>query len=120
MNKYVSPEPRTLSKEVENAEFGGTRKTIIPKEGEVRIVANRNRECQYYYQGINLCREKMLKIAGHPDHELHQYGFLPCKRLVDAHYRCLTEDKYGYTFDEAPEQAKPYQEKFMECAFKEL
>jgi len=36
---------------------------------------------------------------------MHQYGFLPCKRLVDAHYRCITEDKYGYTIEDAPLKA---------------
>jgi hypothetical protein len=30
-----------------------------------------------------------LLDENHPNHKL---GFLPCKRLVDAHYRCLTDD----------------------------
>lgn len=103
-----------------NAEFEDEYDTIVPKEGEVRVVANRNRECQYYYLGIGQCRKKMLKIAGDPASEFNQLGFLPCKRLVDAHYRCLTEDKYGYTTEEIPEEAKKHYDRFMECSFKEL
>jgi hypothetical protein len=30
-------------------------------------------------------------------------NFLPCKRLVDAHYRCMTEEKYGYSIEDAPD-----------------
>jgi len=38
---------------------------------------------------------------------------LPCKRLVDAHYRCLTEEKYGYNIEEVPEYAKESADKFF-------
>ena len=33
-------------------------------------------------------------------------SFLPCKRLVDAHYRCMTSEKYGYSLEESPEYTK--------------
>ena len=33
-------------------------------------------------------------------------SFLPCKRLVDAHYRCMTNEKYGYSLEDAPEYTK--------------
>jgi hypothetical protein len=94
--------------------------TIIPKEGEIRVVANKNRECQYYFQGLDQCRHKMMRIAGEPNHKFHEAGFLPCKRLVDAHYRCLTDEKYGYTLEEAPEEAREGAHTFMNCAFKQL
>jgi hypothetical protein len=62
----------------------------------------------------------MLKVAGDPSSEHHDLGFLPCKRLVDAHYRCLTEDKYGYNIEEVPAVAKENADKFFDCAFKKL
>ena len=109
----------TLERPVEG-EFELTTEPIIPKETEVRVVANRNSECKYYYLGIEQCRTKMLKVAGEPDHKLHGYGFLPCKRLVDAHYRCLTEDKYGYSLEDVPEEGREGAQDFIECAFKKL
>ena len=45
----------------------------------------------------------MLKLAFG---EEKQTSFLPCKRVVDAHYRCMTDEKYGYTMEEVPEFAK--------------
>ncbi len=79
-----------------DAEFEGEFETIHPSEPEVRIVANRNNECAYYYLGIEQCRRRILRLrAENSNHSDVQNGFLPCKRLVDAHYRCLTEDKFG-------------------------
>jgi hypothetical protein len=108
-----------LSNPIEG-EFEDTNKTIVPKEGEVRIVANKNKECQYYYEGLDQCRQKIARIGGDPSNKYHDYGFLPCKRLVDAHYRCLTDEKHGYTLEEAPEEAKVHANNFMDCAFKKL
>ncbi len=108
-----------LEKPVE-AEFGGVTDIIIPKETEVRVVANRNSECQYYFSGIGHCRDKMLNLAGDEKSEFHKFGFLPCKRLVDAHYRCLTEEKYGYSLEDAPEESKVKANDFINCAFKDL
>ena len=103
-----------------NAEFEDEYENILPTEGEIRIVANRNRECNYYYIGIGQCRRQMMKLAGNPDNKNHALGFLPCKRLVDAHYRCMTEDKYGYTLEETPENTKELGDTFLDCAFKKL
>ena len=103
-----------------NSLFDDEYTTYVPSEGEVRIVANRNKQCAYYFLGIDQCRKRMLKLAGDPSNENHSLGFLPCKRLVDAHYRCLTEEKYGYTLEEAPEVAKQQSEAFYTCAFKNL
>jgi len=86
-------------------EFDDEFTSFVPREGEVRIVANRNAQCSYYLRGIQFCRRKVLRLSGAPNSEHHDLGFLPCKRLVDAHYRCLTEEKYGYTLEDAPEEA---------------
>ena len=87
---------------VKAGEFDDEVKGFVPSEGEVRYIANKNTQCGYYLQGIEQCRRKIAKISdGSP--ELQQFGFLPCKRLVDAHYRCMTDDKYGNTIEEVPE-----------------
>jgi len=116
----MNPTFNPILQEPVEGEFEGGIKPIIPKEGEIRLVANKNRECQYYYLGIEQCRNKMLRIAGDPSHKFHEYGFLPCKRLVDAHYRCLTDEKYGYSLEDAPEEGKQGTQDFIECAFKRL
>ena len=82
-----------------DGEFEGEFDTYVPKEGEVRILANRNQECEYYYAGIEDCRKNQLKMAFK---DKNQSTFLPCKRIVDAHYRCMTSEKYGYTLEDAP------------------
>ena len=86
----------------EEDEFEQTYTGFVPNEGEVRFIANRNAQCNYYFQGIDNCRKNMLKFAGDPQSDYHKLGFLPCKRLVDAHYRCMTDQKYGYTLEDAP------------------
>jgi len=116
----VNYKHRTILQKPVDGEFEDTTETVIPKEAEVRVVANRNAECRYYLLGIEQCRDKMLKIAGDEKHQFHQYGFLPCKRLVDAHYRCLTEDKYGYSLEDVPEVGKEDAEEFMKCTFQQL
>lgn len=45
----------------------------------------------------------MVQLAGDSSSQFHSLGFLPCKRLVDAHYRCMTDDKFGSTIEEVPE-----------------
>ena len=35
-------------KQKEDSEFEDTYKGFVPKEGEIRIVANRNAQCGYY------------------------------------------------------------------------
>jgi hypothetical protein len=44
----------------------------------------------------------MLELAGNPKSDHHKLGFLPCKRLVDAHYRCMTDNKYGRNLEDSP------------------
>lgn len=85
-------------RKVQASEFEDDYENVDPKESEVRLIANRNRECGYYFIGIEQCRKRMLRTAADSSNPNHDFGFLPCKRIVDAHYRCLTEDKYGYNF----------------------
>lgn len=103
-----------------NSEFDGEFDNVLPTESEIRLIANRNRECNYYYIGIGQCRKQMLRLAGNPENSNHQYGFLPCKRLVDAHYRCMTEDKHGYNLEEVPEVSKKFSDAFLDCTFQKL
>eukprot|EP01016_Furgasonia_blochmanni_P019655 TRINITY_DN2196_c0_g1_i10.p1 TRINITY_DN2196_c0_g1~~TRINITY_DN2196_c0_g1_i10.p1 ORF type:complete len:174 (-),score=39.68 TRINITY_DN2196_c0_g1_i10:195-716(-) len=103
-----------------NAEFEDTYDDILPTEGEVRVVASRNTSCKYYWVGIDVCRKKMALLASDPSNENHSKGFLPCKRLVDAHYRCMTDEQYGYTIEDVPKSAKPFADQFFTCAFKDL
>ncbi len=53
------------------SEFSQEFTTFTPSEGEVRLIANRNRECQYYYMGIQQCRKKMIKESASPADENH-------------------------------------------------
>jgi hypothetical protein len=43
--------------------------------------------------------------------------YTPCKEVIDAMYRCYTEDKYGNEYDKTTEPAKPYMNKFFDCYF---
>ncbi len=36
---------------------------------------------------------------------------------MDAAYRCFTEEKYGASILEAPEEAKPYMRSYLDCLF---
>lgn len=44
--------------------------------------------------------------------------YTPCKPVIDAMYRCYTEDKYGEEFHKTTEEAKPYAVNFFDCYFK--
>ncbi len=43
--------------------------------------------------------------------------FTPCKNIIDAMYRCYTEDKYGQEYHKTIPEAKPYAVKFFNCYF---
>ncbi|KAL4475126.1 hypothetical protein ABPG74_001822 [Tetrahymena malaccensis] len=105
---------------VKDSEFEDEFKGFVPSEGEVRFVANKNKECGYYLQGVEQCRRKMVQLAGDSSSEFHSLGFLPCKRLVDAHYRCMTDDKFGSTIEEVPEIGLNSAQKFFDCTFQQL
>ena len=42
----------------EKCEFEDEFDTYVVNEGEIRIIANRNNECEYYYKGIDHCRNE--------------------------------------------------------------
>ena len=60
-------------------EFGIEYETIIPKEGEVRLLGNRARQCTYYRTGVDFCHSEMVLNKSDT--------FLPCKEPIDAMYR---------------------------------
>jgi len=96
-------------KEVPNAEFGKVYEGIIPSEAEVRYLGNRNRRCFYYLYGLETCKYEVLRKNGKT--------FLPCKDVIDALWRCYTDNEYGDTMEEAPEYVKSMQKKFYDCYF---
>lgn len=97
-----------------------SRKAIIPKEGEIRLIANKNKECKYFFIGIDKCREKIMALAADPASASQVFGFLPCKKLVDAHFKCMTDELYGETVEDAPEEIQGHADRFYDCAFKKL
>ena len=95
--------PRAKSKH----EFGIDYEPIIPKEGEVRLLGNRHSQCRYYSLGLELCKQRVIQT--------NSDTFLSCKGVIDAMYRCYTEDKYGEEYHKSPEVAYPYAKKFFDC-----
>ncbi len=91
-------------------EFGLEYENITPSEGEIRLLGNRAGQCQYYKIGVEFCHQEMIKN--------NSETFLPCKEPIDAMWRCYTEDKYGASIRDAPEEAKPYEKNFYDCLFK--
>ena len=49
--RYLNLIPR------KDSEFEDEYDTYVPNEGEIRIIANRNNQCDYYYKGIAQCRD---------------------------------------------------------------
>ncbi len=90
-------------------EFGLEYMSIVPSEGEVRLLGNRHRDCRYFSIGVELCKQRVVQ-SNHSD-------FTPCKNAIDAMYRCYTEDKYGDEYHKTTEEAKPYAKKFFDCYF---
>jgi len=90
-------------------EFGKSYEGIIPDEAEVRFIGNRRQRCFYYIYGVEVCKHDMLMKKSNT--------FLPCKGIMDAMWRCFTDNKYGTTMEEAPEYVRPWQHKFFDCFF---
>ncbi|EGR32856.1 hypothetical protein IMG5_068790 [Ichthyophthirius multifiliis] len=105
---------------LEESEFDDEYKGFIPSQGEIVYIGAKNRECGYYLTGINQCRRRMIKEAGSNDSDNYAMAFLPCKRLVDAHYRCMTNYSHGNTLEEVPEVAQQSAQKFLNCTFNQL
>lgn len=104
----------------ENSEFEDELDVFIPTQKEIRVVANRIKQCHYYLLGIQQCRKQVAYSAWSPESPQHEQGFLPCKKIVDAHYRCLSDNLFGNTLEDVPEYAKEDSENFLNCTFKEF
>lgn len=56
-----------------------------------------------------MCKQRVLQTK--------YKDFSPCKAVIDAMYRCYTEDKYGDEYHKTTDEAKPYAQKFFNCYF---
>lgn len=56
-----------------------------------------------------MCKQRVIQTSN-PD-------FLVCKGVLDAMYRCYTEDKYGDEIHNTVVEAKPYIAQFLNCYF---
>jgi hypothetical protein len=56
-----------------------------------------------------MCKQKILQSNHH--------DYTPCKAVLDAMYRCYTENKYGDEYHKTTEEAKPYANRFFDCYF---
>lgn len=92
-----------------NGEFGIELVKKLPSEDEVRYIANKHKECLYYSMGFDVCKRKMDSI--------NSKNFLACKDVLDAMYRCYTNNKEGTEYHKIRDEAKPYMKEFVQCAF---
>ncbi len=90
-------------------EFGIAYEGIMPTEAEVRFIGNRKERCFYYMYGLEICKYEVLAKRN--------TTFLPCKDVMDALWRCTTDNQYGKTMEEAPDYVKPMQKQFYDCFF---
>ncbi len=90
-------------------EFGKAYEPVLPTESEIRYLGNRNRRCFYYVMGLEVCKYEVLSK--------HGSTFLPCKDVMDAMWRCFTDNHYGKSIEDAPEYTKPYKDLLYDCFF---
>ncbi len=57
-----------------------------------------------------MCKQRIVQ-TNHPD-------FLPCKAVIDAMYRCYTQDLYEEEYDQIQAPAAIYAFQFYECYFR--
>ena len=91
-------------------EFGLELDLVVPKEGEVRLIGNKHRDCRYYSLGLELCKLRVLQT----EHE----DYLPCKNAIDSMFKCYSDSKYGEEYHKVESVAKPYALEFFDCYFK--
>lgn len=85
-----------IHRKPKNAEFESDIEIVAPSFQEVDFFASQNTKCHYYYLGLAKCRDSLIKGVGQsPYDEKHKYGFLPCKKIEDGVWRCLTNKKNG-------------------------
>ncbi len=108
INPEYNPYMYKLRKDVEG-EFGPIYEPIIPTEAEIRYLGTRQQRCFYYMYGLEICKYEVLRASNK--------SFMPCKDVLDAMWRCYTDEKYGRTLEEAPDYTKADQKKFLDCYF---
>lgn len=91
-------------------EFGPKMQKIVPSEGEIRLLGNRHRDCAYFSMGLDVCRKRVLATQ--------RKSFLACKPVLDAMFRCYTNDADVTEYHQIREEAKPYMNNFTNCLFK--
>ena len=90
-------------------EFGADVMLKVPKEGEVRLLGNRHKECLYYTAGVDICKKNINQRL--------KSSFLPCKETLDAMFRCYTNDTEGTEYHQIRSVGQPYMQKFLGCMF---
>lgn len=81
----------------------------VPSESEVRLLGNRHRECFYYSAGLEFCKKKVVSSM--------RTDYLACKNVIDAMYRCYTNDSAEQEYHKIDEVGKPYMKEFFNCLF---
>lgn len=103
-SKFYSQIPKSSN------EFGTEYMKIAPKEGEIRLLANRHKDCMYYAIGLDLCRSRVLSD--------NRKSFLACKPVLDSMFRCYTNDSEALEYHKIRNAGKKYMLKFSDCLFK--
>ena len=103
-SKFYTKIPKT------NNEFGDQYMKVVPKEGEIRMLANRHKDCIYHSVGLELCRTKVLSTD--------RKSFLSCKPILDSMFRCYTNDSEASEYHNIRESGKKYMKDFTNCVFK--
>ena len=78
---FTKPNPK--------GEFEEEFKTFVPKESEIRIVTNKNRECAYYWVGMSFFPPEITifeypQLLGLPK-PFFVYNFSTCQLSKDNH-----------------------------------
>jgi len=58
---------------------------------------------------LELCKQRVVQT----DHN----DFLPCKGVIDAMYRCYTQEQYGDEYHKTTPEALPHATMFFNCYF---
>ena len=103
-----------------NSIFVGEHKRELPSEDEMRYLGRIHEECYYFQYGVNVCREKTLDAFRKSKHASDGQGFLQCKGVTDAFFKCATRGELGGTIDDIDEEARPFMLNYTNCMFRDL
>ncbi len=117
-HNIFNPLEYTIKKDSKH-EFGTEVSSILPSEGEIRLLGNRHRQCMYYTIGMNIFPNISLGVDYCVTDMRKQVSdnYLPCKEPIDAMYRCYTENKYGVSLHNSPKFTEPFRNSFFNCLF---